>query len=478
MKNNYKSLSRVERKTILLLCDDLRHHSGVGNIARDFVTHTAQHFNWIQIAGTGKVIDKTDTLDMSESLAEISGVSDASLTVYPTLGYGNPSLLRKVLKKHKPDAVFIFTDPRYWEWLFDMEREIRQQCPIVYLNIWDNYPAPMYNRPFYLSCDLLLSISKQTKNINEIVLGEDKKYHLIEYVPHGADPKVFYPIEDIDSCLFLKEQIFNNKIPSFTVLFNSRNIRRKNALNIMLGFKLFCDKIGKSNSKEVALIMHTDPLEKEGPNLIEAKKAFCDPEFNQVYFSTRGISSKQMNILYNITDVNILVSNAEGWGMSITEATLAGTMSIVSATGGIQDQCRFVDEKGNWINFSQDFPSNHTGKYKECGEWVLPIFPKSRTLVGSQKTPYIYQDNVDAEQIAEELLRCYNMSSEERKRRGLRGREWFMSEEAGFTSIQMSNRIIDACDKLLERNDRRKDYELYKVSDYSDNKRITHSLTY
>ncbi len=56
-------------------------------------------------------------------------------------------------------------------------------CPIIYLNIWDDYPTPLYNKSFYESCDALLAISKQTKLINELVLGEKANKKVIEYVP-------------------------------------------------------------------------------------------------------------------------------------------------------------------------------------------------------------------------------------------------------------------------------------------------------
>ena len=62
----------------------------------------------------------------------------------------------------KSDALFLITDPRYFTFIFNMEQEIRKQIPITYLNIWDDYPAPMYNKPFYEACDLLMGISKQT----------------------------------------------------------------------------------------------------------------------------------------------------------------------------------------------------------------------------------------------------------------------------------------------------------------------------
>ena len=53
------------------------------------------------------------------------------------------------------------------------------KLPIIYLNIWDDYPAPMYNKAYYESCDLLMGISKQTVNINKLVLGDKAKIKLL-----------------------------------------------------------------------------------------------------------------------------------------------------------------------------------------------------------------------------------------------------------------------------------------------------------
>ena len=115
-----------------------------------------------------------------------------------------------------PDATFIFTDPRYWTWLFEIEREIRNEIPLMYLNIWDDYPAPLYNKPYYESCDLLMAISKQTKNINEIVLGEAAKDKLLKYVPHGINHEHFFPmtsVEDIKNLDQFKKDLFQGWMP-------------------------------------------------------------------------------------------------------------------------------------------------------------------------------------------------------------------------------------------------------------------------
>ena len=131
--------------------------------------------------------------------------------------------MRKILAEEKPDALMMFTDPRYWIWLFNMEREIRAKIPIIYLNIWDNPPYPMYNRSYYVSCDGLLGISKQTVNINRQVLGEEEcKNHIIRYLPHGVSAH-FKPLaKDDPKILEMKKGIFGDNVPEFILFYNAK----------------------------------------------------------------------------------------------------------------------------------------------------------------------------------------------------------------------------------------------------------------
>lgn len=480
MKNTYKALPKEQRKKILLLCDDIRYHSGIANMAREIILNTAQHFNWVQIGAALDHPEVGKVLDLSESTNQATGLQDASLLIYPSSGYGTPELLRAVMDREEPDAVFIFTDPRYWVWLFDLERELRSKVPLFYLNIWDNYPAPMYNKPYYESCDLLMAISKQTLNINKLVLGEKVEGKVLRYVPHGTNPETFYPIrntpQEEESFNQFKSTVFGERQFEFVAFFNSRNIRRKQPGDIILGFRLLCDILGKEKASKCALLMHTNAVEEHGTDLIATKNALIDPELDNVFFSSNKLSEKQMNLLYNLADVNILVSSAEGWGLSVTEAMMAGTMNIVNVTGGLQDQCRFEDDQGNWIDFTPEFPSNHGGTYTKHGEWVEPIFPASISLVGSVPTPYIYEDHVTPEQIAEALLKVYNLPVEQRNANGLKGRQWAIGSEAGFTSERMGNRIIDACDDSLAAFVPRPSYEVYVAGNRNDTL-VQHKLT-
>ena len=40
-------------------------------------------------------------------------------------------------------------------------------------------------------------------------------------------------------------------------------------------------------------------------------------------------------MLYNLADVQILLTSNEGWGLTLTEAMLSGTPIIANVTGGM-----------------------------------------------------------------------------------------------------------------------------------------------
>jgi len=487
MSKHFKYLPSNERKKILLICDDIRVHSGVATVAKEMVLHTAQHFNWVQIAGAIKHPDKGKRFDLSSDTNKESGLDDSSVMLYPVDGYGDPDLIRQIIKLEKPDALFIITDPRYFTWLFQIENEIRKTLPIIYLNIWDDYPAPLYNKSFYESCDALLAISKQTKNINKIVLGEKAESKLIKYIPHGLNSKMYFPIDrNSEEMNDLRKSIFGDREVDFLMFFNSRNIRRKQIPDAMMAFRMFLDTLPKEKADKCAFLLHTEVTSDHGTDLEAIRELLFEEKYpDAIYFSTSKVSAKELNLLYNLADVQILLTSNEGWGLTLTEAMLAGTPFIANVTGGMQDQMRFeydMDEgpgvkKGEWIDFDEDFPSNHLGTYKKHGEWAFPVFPTSRSLQGSPQTPYIWDDRCTAEDAAIQIRKVYKLSPEERDEKGKKGREWALGDEAGFTAVKMSNRIIEAIDELFDTWEPREKYELIDT-DINTKNTQTHSLIY
>ena len=473
-------IKQKDRKKILLLCDDIRMHSGIATMAREIVLGTCHRFNWLQIGAAISHPEAGKRFDLSKNLSEQIDVDDPWVHVIPWNGYGDVPTVRNLIKHEKPDGIFIFTDPRYWTWLFDIEREIRKHIPIMYLNIWDDYPAPLYNREYYNSCDLLMGISKQTVNINKLVLGDLAKDKVIKYVPHGINSKHFFKIDksytNYDKYKEFRDSIYPNKDIEFTVYFNSRNIRRKSPSDLIAGYRLFCDNIGKERARKCALILHTNPIDKNGTDLVKVKEALCDPDYVNVYFSKQKLTTEQMNWMYNLADLTVLPSSNEGWGLSLTESMMAETMIAANVTGGMQDQMRFVDNKGKWIDFDADFPSNHRGTYKECGEWALPIFPTNRSVVGSVPTPYIFDDRCNFEDIAKAIETAYNFGPEERSRRGKLAREWVTSDEAQMTAANMCINVIESVEECMEKFTPRPDFDFIKVEevkrDYVEHKLI------
>ena len=478
MKNKEGYIPKADRKKILLLCDDIRMHSGVATMAREFVVGSSHHYNWFNLGAAVNHPEVGKVMDLSADVNKTAKLEDASVYVQPSNGYGDTSMIRHLIKTQKPDAIFIFTDPRYWIWLFEIEREIRSKIPIVWLNIWDDYPAPMYNKNYYDSVDGLLGISKQTCNINRLVLGDKIKNKVSKYVPHGIDEDTFFPIQeghkDFEALQEFKSNLFKGKEIEYVVFFNSRNIQRKHPGDTILAFKQFCDIIGEEKAKKVALVMKTEVSSQHGTDLRAIKETFC-PELN-VMFATEKLSPAQMNLLYNISDLTVLLSSNEGWGLALTESMMAGTMISANVTGGMQDQMRFENEKGEWIDFDADFPSNHRGTYKKCGEWAEPVFPSNISLAGSPATPYIFDDRCQPEDAADALFKVYSYGKEERTKRGKLGHDWVMSDEAKMSSTAMGNTIGDCMDKAFKKFKPRTQYDIIKIEN-SKSKKVLHKLT-
>jgi glycosyltransferase involved in cell wall biosynthesis len=470
MKEGY--IPQEKRKKILLLCDDIRMTSGISTMAREIVIGTAHHYNWVNIGGAITHPDKGKRFDLNADTNYQAGIKDASVYLYPTDGYGSPELIRQMMELEKPDAIMIFTDPRYWIWLFQIENEIRKQVPIIYLNIWDDLPYPMYNKPYYESCDTLLAISKQTENLNKAVLGPElAAERVIKYVPHGINEKFFFPIDSSHpeylAVQEFKKQLYEGKTYDFNLLYNARNIRRKSVPDLMLAWKIFIDQLTEEQAKKCVLTMHTQPVDDNGTDLPAVQQMLFgnNPKYN-IVFSTGKYPSNVMNLLYNSVDGVVLISSNEGWGLSLTEGMMCGKPIIATVTGGMQDQMRFEDENGEWIKFTEEFGSNHRGKYKKHGVWAYPVFPSNLSLVGSVPTPYIFDDRAEPFDIAEQIKCMYLAKTEVPDmftRIGELAHEWVTSDESMMSARLMSKNVIDGIDETFAKWEPRYTFELIKV---------------
>ena len=354
--------------------------------------------------------------------------------ILPVDQFGTKEMLRSVIWREKPDIVWFMTDPRFWGWLWEMDNEIRQNIPMVYYHVWDNYPYPKYNKKFYESNDVVATISKLTDDIVRTV-APDVETH---YVPHAVDTEIFQKLDDeiVDK---LREE---NKGPDgrslsnrFVVLFNSRNARRKHSGTLVFWFKEFLERVGEDNA---VLLMHTEPLDPNGPNLMQIVEDL-DLNKGQVLFSRDKINEKNMATLYNLADVTVNISDAEGFGLSCLESLACETPVIGVRTGGLQDQ--LTD-----------------------GENVFGVMiePSSQQIVGSQLVPYVMEDRINKQDFLNAMQKMYDAGRDGRAKIGQQAKK-HVSKNFNFANF--NNSWVELMSSIYEKHgswETRKDYQSWR----------------
>ena len=364
---------------VLVLSDHALSTSGVGTQTRHLLNGLIEKGCWT-FRQFGAALKHTDYRTV---------VVNEDLVIKPIDGFGSPEVLRVALATEKPDVLFIFTDPRFFVWLFEMEDEIRQICPIVWWHVWDNYPYPDFNNAFYEATDLLNCHSHMTYN-----MLKDRYPNKTNWIPHSLPPDLFFPLG--------KEKIKNYKIQllgkerqdHFVGIWVNRNAKRKRPNDVLESWSLFLKELQKKEGhKKAVLIMHTEPSDQEGPNLYKTSELLEIQ--NNVFFSRDRLDFEKMNVLYNISDFCLNMSYAEGFGLSTLESMMTGTPIIAAKTGGLTKQVCNSDSGGeNGVALDIDFKS----------------------LVGSQTVPYIYEDYVSNKNVAKGIMKLYKMSDTKKQK--------------------------------------------------------------
>lgn len=381
----------VDKKKILMLSDHPLSMSGVGVQARYLANG---------LINTGKYSFKCFGGAIKHERYDTIKVSD-DLIIKPTNGFGDKNLLRMTLAVERPDVLLLFTDPRFFIWVWEMEDEIHQICPIAYNHLWDNPPWPEFNRVLYESTDLINCINWPTYEMIHKRFPEKTNY-----IPHAVPSEVFFPLPESERKRLKGVILGKDRVDHFVILYVGRNARRKMTSDVIISFKQFIDQMEKkTGNRNASLVLHTDPADPEGPNLHHVIDMLHLK--NNIVFSKDHVAFEQMNALYNISDTLINRSCNEGFGLPCLEMMMAGRPIIALKTGGLTRQVE----------------DHETGE-----QYGIAIEPEVKTLVGNQMIPYIYEDFVSHETISKAFMKMYDMSPEEREKLGLRCREHAMKD--------------------------------------------------
>lgn len=374
------------KKTILVLSDHPLSTSGVGTQAR-WLIHGLISTGKYSFRCFGGAV-KHDDYSLN--------VVNQDFIIKPTDGFGDRNLLRQTLVQLKPDALMLFTDPRFFIWVWEMADEIKQICPITYWHLWDNYPWPDFNRVLYESTDLINCINWPTYQ-----MVKERFPEKTNYIPHAVPKEIYKPLPESNVLTFKKKLLGENKADHFVVGYVSRNARRKMPSDILVSWELFLRKLEeKHGHRKATMVMHTEPLDPEGPNLYHVIETLGLQ--NDVVFSKNRTPFEDMSLLYNSFDTIVNRSCNEGFGLPTLESMMCGKPIIALKTGGLTRQVEDIE----------------TGE-----QFGIGLDPEVKSLVGNQMVPYIYEDFISHETLANAFMRMYELGPEGRKQLGLKAME-------------------------------------------------------
>ena len=416
-----------EKIKILTLSDHPLSPSGVG-------TQTRYMIEALLKTGDYKIISLGGAIKHADYKPQMTEEYGEDWMIFPVDGYGTPDVVRSILRNERPDVVWIMTDPRFWGWLWMIENEIRPHAPIIYYHVWDNYPYPHYNKKYYESNDVIVTISKVTDDIVRTVSPEVECIRL----PHAVDSNVYKPIEpEVMQRWIGDHPVLKTWNETKTLFFwNNRNARRKQSGTLIWWFKEFLDEVGHDKA---SLVMHTDPHDPHGQDLAQILETLGLTE-GQVMLSTNKIPPEDLAMVYNVADCTINISDAEGFGLATLESLSCETPIVVTMTGGLQEQ---VTDGEQWFG--------------------IGLEPSSKAIIGSQEVPYIYEDRISKEQFIDALKQMLDMSKDERKALGKAGRKHVMKE---YNYNDYCDNWIDVFKNVAETHgswETRKNYQSWSI---------------
>jgi glycosyltransferase involved in cell wall biosynthesis len=164
-----------------------------------------------------------------------------------------------------------------------------------------------------------------------------------DYLPHGFNPNIYYPIPKR-----LVRLHYGISPDDFVILNLNRNQPRKR-WDICL--KAFAEIVSRYPQEPIKLLIGT--ATQGAWNLIELferelKKRNCTLEQGMKHViildRPQKVSDEETNILYNVADIGINTCDGEGFGLCNFEQAAIGIPQIVSKLGGFLD---FFDEKNS-----------------------------------------------------------------------------------------------------------------------------------
>jgi len=266
----------------------------------------------------------------------------------PGDNYGYSRLI-PLIKQLKPDLIFYMLGPiMLLGFLQRLAQDDSVTSPpsLAYVPV-DGYPV---NRELVTLLPQLTRLVLCTEFSEKIVRDSARLWSRsdepltlppIEVIPHALDSSVFYPLRNTDGTGVTDRRALRQKHwprqpgleDAFIVLNANRNQPRKRIDITVKGFAEFA-----RNKTDAYLCLHMG-LKDKGWDLPGLVRFYGIEDLVILATETAGppaVTDERLNILYNLCDVGINTSYAEGWGLVSFEHAATGAAQLVPGFGNCE----------------------------------------------------------------------------------------------------------------------------------------------
>lgn len=223
-------------------------------------------------------------------------------------------ILANYIRTEKPDILFTLGDP----WMTEFVPQMEERNAVTWISYFpiDGYPIPTPWHSWIKNCDVPIVFSKFAQNLIEQQIGRK-----VSLIYHGVDTETFKPLDKAE----VKGSY--DVADKFVVGTVARNQPRKNLPALIKAFSIFA-----ANKPDALLYMHTQ-IHDVGWNINEIVDRFGvgDRTYTTGGFNAfKGVSDEELVRIYNMFDIFVLPTMAEGFGLPILEAQACGVPVLVT----------------------------------------------------------------------------------------------------------------------------------------------------
>jgi len=320
----------VKVKKVLCLFDYVA-RTGFGTVSKNIVSEITKHF------GSSIQLDIVAINYFGEPYYESENVfvCPAKTTDVNSDDYGRFFFLKMLKESNEYDGIFICQDlgviVPFIEVMQHIKKEKKEQNKKGFKSIF-YFPVDCKiikeltrNLDFF---DLLVTYTEFGRN--EVLRFRPELKPKLKVVPHGNNPKHFYPIDASE----FRKQYFGDNANKFIITNINRNQPRKDIPNTIFGF-IEAKEIWDKNLPEPFLYLHCHPKDVMGwdlrgimlqTDLVED----IDYKLLPKEFEAQMCDIETLNKIYNASDCYITTMLGGGWELCFSEAAACKKPIIAS----------------------------------------------------------------------------------------------------------------------------------------------------